>query len=77
MYHKLYDFFVTQNAQTAIPKGTLLAILVSTIVYILMAIVAGTCAVRDATGVIVKAAGSAVLAPNITGAYVIVGGLLY
>ena len=41
---------LSQDPQTAIPKGTLLAILISTLTYIAMAIVAGSCALRDAAG---------------------------
>ena len=40
-----------QDAQKAIPKGTLLAILISTITYILIAIMAGACVLRDASGI--------------------------
>ena len=40
----------TQNPQTAIPKGTLLAILLTTIVYLIMAAVVGFIVVRDAPG---------------------------
>ena len=39
-----------QDAQKAIPKGTLYAIFISTITYMLMAVMAGSCVVRDATG---------------------------
>ncbi|CAH1106034.1 unnamed protein product [Psylliodes chrysocephalus] len=39
-----------KDPQTAIPKGTLLSILITTITYILMAIVAGCTVLRDATG---------------------------
>ncbi|GCC19977.1 solute carrier family 12 member 2 isoform X1 [Chiloscyllium punctatum] len=38
------------DPQLAIPKGTLLAILITTIVYAGAAVVAGSCVVRDATG---------------------------
>ncbi|KAJ8371597.1 hypothetical protein AAFF_G00306830 [Aldrovandia affinis] len=38
------------DPQSAIPKGTLLAILVTGIVYLAVAISAGSCIVRDATG---------------------------
>ncbi|KAK2151035.1 hypothetical protein LSH36_378g01015 [Paralvinella palmiformis] len=39
-----------QDAQKAIPKGTLLAILISTITYFAMAWMAGSCIIRDALG---------------------------
>lgn len=39
-----------KDPQSAIPKGTLLAILITTISYVLMAIVAGFTVLRDATG---------------------------
>ena len=39
-----------QDAQSAIPKGTLLAILISTITYVAMAVMAGASTVRDASG---------------------------
>ncbi|EMP38621.1 Solute carrier family 12 member 2 [Chelonia mydas] len=38
------------DPQSAIPKGTLLAIVITTLVYIGMAISVGSCVVRDATG---------------------------
>uniref|UniRef100_A0A6J0TFJ5 Solute carrier family 12 member 2 isoform X2 n=1 Tax=Pogona vitticeps TaxID=103695 RepID=A0A6J0TFJ5_9SAUR len=38
------------DPQSAIPKGTLLAILITTIVYIGIAVSVGACVVRDATG---------------------------
>lgn len=40
-----------KNPQTAIKKGTLLAILVTTISYVLFAVIAGLCVVRDASGI--------------------------
>ena len=39
-----------QDAQSAIPKGTLWAILISTITYVAMALMAGATTVRDASG---------------------------
>jgi solute carrier family 12 sodium/potassium/chloride transporter 2 len=39
-----------QDPQYSIPKGTLLAILVTTLSYIGFAIIVGGCTVRDATG---------------------------
>ncbi|XP_026288084.1 bumetanide-sensitive sodium-(potassium)-chloride cotransporter isoform X1 [Frankliniella occidentalis] len=39
-----------KDPQTAIPKGTILSIIVTSITYILMAIVAGAVVVRDASG---------------------------
>ncbi|ODM98382.1 Bumetanide-sensitive sodium-(potassium)-chloride cotransporter [Orchesella cincta] len=39
-----------EDPQAAIPKGTLLAIIVTTASYLLFAIIVGSCAVRDATG---------------------------
>ncbi|NXE03719.1 S12A1 protein, partial [Lophotis ruficrista] len=39
-----------KDPQSAIPKGTMLAILVTTIAYIAVAICAASCVVRDATG---------------------------
>ena len=41
---------VSQNPQTAIPKGTLLAILITSITYLLMAIMGGMIVLRDAPG---------------------------
>lgn len=41
-----------KDAQKAIPKGTLIAILLSTIVYLLLAWMAGACVERDASGII-------------------------
>ncbi|KAM4861321.1 solute carrier family 12 member 2 isoform 1-T1 [Thomomys bottae] len=38
------------DPQSAIPKGTLLAILITTVVYIGIAVSVGSCVVRDATG---------------------------
>ncbi|KAF7250308.1 Solute carrier family 12 member 2 [Varanus komodoensis] len=38
------------DPQSAIPKGTLLAILITTVVYIGIAVSVGACVVRDATG---------------------------
>ncbi|XP_028397037.1 solute carrier family 12 member 2-like [Dendronephthya gigantea] len=40
------------DAQQAIPKGTFLAIGVTGVVYVLLGIMAGSCAVRDATGIV-------------------------
>ncbi|XP_070543648.1 solute carrier family 12 member 2-like isoform X2 [Ptychodera flava] len=40
------------DAQSAIPKGTLLAILISTTVYVGMAVMLGSCVIREATGYI-------------------------
>ena len=40
----------TQNPQTAIPKGTFLAIGITTVVYVLMAIMVGSVVSRDAPG---------------------------
>ncbi|NXV09646.1 S12A1 protein, partial [Cettia cetti] len=39
-----------KDPQSAIPQGTMLAILITTIAYIAVAICAGACVVRDATG---------------------------
>ncbi|XP_064608218.1 solute carrier family 12 member 2-like [Liolophura sinensis] len=39
-----------RDAQSAIPKGTMLAILISSVIYILVAWMLGACALRDATG---------------------------
>ncbi|KAM4893029.1 solute carrier family 12 member 1 isoform 1-T1 [Sylvia borin] len=39
-----------KDPQSAIPQGTMLAILITTIAYIAVAICAGSCVVRDATG---------------------------
>ena len=41
-----------KDAQKAIPKGTLIAIVLSTIVYVLLAWMAGACVERDASGII-------------------------
>ncbi|XP_041373186.1 LOW QUALITY PROTEIN: solute carrier family 12 member 2-like [Gigantopelta aegis] len=42
-----------KNASSSIPKGTLLGILISSLVYLLVAFLLGGCIVRDATGYIV------------------------
>ena len=42
--------YVFKDASHAIPKGTLLAILISTLTYIAMAWMAGSCVLRDAAG---------------------------
>ena len=39
-----------QDPQTAIPKGTLLSVVITTAVYMLMAVVVGWVVVRDASG---------------------------
>jgi solute carrier family 12 sodium/potassium/chloride transporter 2 len=39
-----------KDAQKAIPKGTLLAIFISSLVYMAAALMAGSCVIRDATG---------------------------
>lgn len=49
-----------KNAQKAIPKGTLLAILFSTLIYLILAWLAGSCVTREATGIVT------VLAANMT-----------
>ena len=41
-----------RDAQKAIPKGTFLAIGITGVVYVLLGIMAGSCAVRDATGIV-------------------------
>ena len=41
-----------RDAQKAIPKGTFLAIGLSGVVYVLLGIMAGSCAIRDATGIV-------------------------
>ena len=41
-----------REAQKAIPKGTFLAIGVTGVVYVLLGIMAGSCGVRDATGIV-------------------------
>ena len=63
--------YFLQDAQQAIPKGTLIAILITTITYIGMAWMAGSCVVRDAAG---PAAVVSALASNITqnSSYVVV-----
>lgn len=43
-------FLYLQDPQTAIPKGSLLAILLTSLSYLLMAVVAGCTVLRDATG---------------------------
>lgn len=40
----------TQDPQKAIPKGTLLAIIVTNLTYLGMAVLAGTVVIRDAPG---------------------------
>ena len=45
-----HSFCSLQNPQTAIPKGTFLAIGITTVVYILMAIMVGSVVLRDAPG---------------------------
>lgn len=46
-----------KDAQKAIPQGTLLAIVLSTIVYILLAWLSGACVLRDAHGIVAMVAG--------------------
>ena len=41
-----------RDAQKAIPKGTFLAIGVTGVVYVILAVMAGSCTVRDATGIV-------------------------
>uniref|UniRef100_H3BA36 Solute carrier family 12 member 2 n=1 Tax=Latimeria chalumnae TaxID=7897 RepID=H3BA36_LATCH len=41
---------ILKDPQVAIPKGTMLAIVISTIVYLVVAAVSASCIVRDATG---------------------------
>lgn len=45
-----------KDAQKAIPQGTLLAILLSTIVYVMLAWFAGACVLRDAHGIVATVA---------------------
>ncbi|XP_041465000.1 solute carrier family 12 member 3-like [Lytechinus variegatus] len=52
-----------QDAQKAIPKGTLLAILISTIIYVGLSWIIGGCMIREATGSIAD-----VIAGNVTSA---------
>jgi len=52
--------YVTQDPQGAIPKGTLLAIAITTVTYLAMAWMAGCCVLRDAGSTIVTTAASAV-----------------
>uniref|UniRef100_H0VR92 Solute carrier family 12 member 2 n=1 Tax=Cavia porcellus TaxID=10141 RepID=H0VR92_CAVPO len=47
---KYLSCLLFQDPQSAIPKGTLLAILITTLVYIGIAVSVGSCVVRDATG---------------------------
>ena len=49
-----------KNAQKAIPKGTLIAILISTLIYLVLVWFSGSCVVREATGIV------SVLAANMT-----------
>ena len=58
-YYSFFHPFILQDAQVSIPKGTLLAILISTIVYLIMAWSCGMCAVRNASGALVAAVGNA------------------
>lgn len=55
--------FIFQNPQSAIPKGTFLAIVITSIVYLLMAWSAGGCMLRDAFGPI-----SSLVITNVTNA---------
>lgn len=48
--NKLFKFVSFQDPQTAIPKGTLLSVVITTIVYMLMAVIVGWVVVRDASG---------------------------
>lgn len=52
-----------RDAQSAIPKGTLLAIFLTTIVYVAVAWIAGACVVRDAAGPLILD----LLSGNLTG----------
>lgn len=49
LYHFKFNLSL-QDPQKSIPKGTLLAILITTITYLFMVVLAGACVARDATG---------------------------
>lgn len=53
-----------QDPQTAIPKGTFLAIIITTISYLWFALTAGACVLRDANGNIELALNSTDLVRN-------------
>jgi len=53
-----------RDAQRAIPKGTLLSILSTTITYLVVAWMAGWCVVRDAMGPVKDVAGNATWLPD-------------
>lgn len=48
--HCMALFVCLQDPQTAIPKGTLIAIVITNVTYLLMAILVGSVVVRDAPG---------------------------
>ena len=52
--YKIFKFLIApisiQDPQSAIPKGTFLAIGITSIVYVLMAVIVGSVVVRDAPG---------------------------
>lgn len=44
------SYFVLQDPQKSIPKGTILAIVITTGTYLLMVLICGATVARDATG---------------------------
>lgn len=58
-----------KNVNSAVPKGTLTAILVSTLVYILLGWLVGSVYLRDASGIIAAVASNVTIANVTQGAY--------
>lgn len=52
LFNKIFTLISLQDPQKAIPKGTVLAIIVSTALYVGMAVMIGAMVVRDASGVV-------------------------
>lgn len=52
----MYTIFIPQDPQKSIPKGTLLAIVLTTISYLIIAVIAGWTVLRDASGEVLDVA---------------------
>ena len=60
-------YSVFQNASSSIPKGTLLGILISSLVYLLVAFLLAGCIVREATGYVLPVTvAQALLSQNVS-----------
>lgn len=58
---------IKKDPQKSIPKGTLLAILITTVTYLIMVVMAGATVARDATGDIADMANGSFAFLNCTG----------